>query len=148
MGVCWVECKCEEKGEKGGLFVCVLCEFGCDCACLQQLTPFTGLPTRLKGTTVFVNTRQDTRFWFPDRNNANVSAMSAERDIQAAGDTRLSLQGIQGVLFPTNVSRLLPPSLVAQPRNTRNPPPPRGNDSSLFPSLYAYMHVQGREEKE
>lgn len=92
----------------------------------QVTTAFTGVSTRLKGTNIFVNSAFGSRFWYPDNNDRTINASTYYANLNPPGDVIVSIQSISGVLFPANISRLLPPSLIpTKRRSPAKPPPPK-----------------------
>lgn len=82
----------------------------------------TGFATRLKGTVLVFTFLNAVKYWFPYRPQFQINSSVVVPDLQTKGDFRGSVQLVNNVLFPYNVSRLLPPSLT--PVGPKSPPGP------------------------
>lgn len=83
----------------------------------------TGFATVLKNTVLVFNYINAIKHWYPYRPNFRVNSSVLIPDLQSEIDVRGSIQLIDNVLFPYNVSRLLPPSLVPIGRSDSPPGP-------------------------
>lgn len=73
---------------------------------------------------MFVSSFFGSRYWFPDKDNRAINSSTYYTNLQAPGDVTMSVQSVTDVLFPANISRLLPPSFVPVRRKGPPKPPP------------------------